>query len=621
MTNKQVAESILTNVGGPTNISSVVHCATRLRFKLKDESKADTNALNQLVGVIQVVQSAGQYQVVIGSHVGDVYQELIQLANLGEQTSDQQAPKGKLLDRAIDVISGIFTPYLGIIAGAGVLKGLLNLIVFLGFLETTSGAYQLLYTAADAAFYFMPIALAITAARKFKANEFLALALAMTMLYPGFIKFAAGIEAAGGSLDFFGLPIIFNSNIGYNSTVIPIILAVWILSYVERAVRKVVPNFLRIFGVTLVTLLIMVPLTYIVIGPLGLIIGTVLGKMIQAIYAQSAILTGALLGGFWQVLVIFGMHWGLVPITLNNLATTGMDTMLPMTLAGVLAQAGAAFGVFLKTKDAKMKGLAGSGTLTALFGITEPTVYGVTLPLKKPFIFGCIGGAIGGALIGFFNVIAYGFGQSILTFPLFISPEGDSSKVILAALVCGIAALFAAVMTYFFGDVTKNEEKIEEALDIQDQVHLDGVTSPLTGHAFALEEMSDPAFASGTMGEGIAIEPKGGKLYAPADGEILVVFPTKHAIGMKTEDGAELLIHIGINTVELNGEGFISHVAVNDHVKKGQLLIEFDTDFIRQKEKATETAIIVTNSTEFSNILFTKKEEIQAGELLFTVEK
>ena len=268
-----------------------------------------------------------------------------------------------------------------------------------------------------------------------------------------------------------------------------------------------------------------------------------------------------------------------------------------------------------------MKGLAGSGTLTALFGITEPTVYGVTLPLKKPFIFGCMGGAIGGAMIGFFNVIAYGFDQSILTFPLFISPEGDSSKVILAGIACGVAALFAAVMTYFFGDVTKNEEKIEEALDIQDQVHLDGVTSPLTGHAFALEEMHDPAFASGAMGKGIAIEPTGGKLYAPADGEVLVVFPTKHAIGIKTEDGVELLIHIGINTVELNGEGFISHVEVNDRVKKGQLLIEFDTDFIRQKEKATETAIIVTNPTEFSNILFTKKEEIQAGELLFTVEK
>lgn len=621
MTNKEVAERILKHVGGESNIISVVHCATRLRFKLKDESKADTKAINELAGVIQVVQSAGQYQVVIGSHVGDVYQELMQFVNLGQAPVDTAAPKGKLLDRAIDIISGIFTPYLGIIAGAGVLKGLLNLIVFLGLLENTSGAYQLLYTAADAAFYFMPIALAITAARKFKTNEFLALALAMTMLYPGFVKYAAGIEAAGGALDFFGLPIIFNSNIGYNSTVIPIILAVWILSYVERFARKIVPNFLRIFGVTLITLLIMVPLTYIVIGPLGLIIGTVLGKGIQAIYSQSAILTGALLGGLWQVLVIFGMHWGLVPISLNNLATTGMDTMLPMTLAGVLAQAGAAFGVFLKTKDTKLKGLAGSGTLTALFGITEPTVYGVTLPLKKPFVFGCMGGAIGGAMIGFFNVIAYGFGQSILTFPLFISPEGDSSKVVLAAIACGIAAVFAAVMTYFFGGVTKKEEQTDEAFDIQNQVATDGVTSPLSGHAFSLDQMDDPAFASGAMGKGIAIEPTGSKLYAPADGEILVVFPTKHAIGMKTNDGAELLIHIGINTVELNGEGFISHVQVNDQVKKGQLLIEFDADFIRRNEKATETAIIVTNSAEFSNIFFTNKDEIQAGELLFTVEK
>lgn len=451
MKNKQLANEVLSLVGGKDNVISVIHCATRLRFKLKDESIANTEGLNNHNGVIKVVQSGGQYQVVIGSHVSEVYSHLDINGSEVDGHSEVGEKKG-LLSMAIDTISSIFTPFLGVIAGSGILKGLLNLAIALGWLTSKDSTYQLLYTAADGIFYFMPMALAITAARKFKTNEFLALALAMALLYPGFTSYAAGVAEAGGSLNFLGLPIIYSAAIGgYTSTVIPIILAVWIQSYVERFAKKVVPGIIRIFGVTALTLLIMVPLTYIVIGPIGLVFGQVIGGLFKGLYSFNPIIAGLLLGGLWQVLVMFGMHWGLVPIALSNLATTGMDFMIPMSLAGVLAQSGAALGVFLVTKDTKLKGLAGSGMITALFGITEPTVYGVTLPLKKPFIFACMGGAIGGAIVAANNVLSYAFGQSILTLPSLIDPAGDTSKMIIAVIAYALAFGFAAIMTVLFG--------------------------------------------------------------------------------------------------------------------------------------------------------------------------
>ncbi|MGX6961447.1 beta-glucoside-specific PTS transporter subunit IIABC [Vagococcus xieshaowenii] len=631
MSNKQLAMDVLEAVGGQENVKSVVHCATRLRFKLNDESKAKTDVLNQHPGVIKVVQSGGQYQVVIGSHVSDVFEELEGLGNFGGSSSNAtESNDGEtFVGKAIDIISSIFTPFLGVLAGSGVLKGLLNLCLALGWLDTQSGTYQLLNAASDGIFYFMPIVLALTAARKFKTNEYLALVLSMAMLYPGFVEYAAGIEAANGSLTFLGLPVIFKAAIGYKSTVIPIILAVWLQSYVEKFAKKIVPNFLRTFGVALITLLIMVPLTYLVIGPIGLVVGQVIGNAFKTIYTTSDLLAGAVLGGFWQVLVIFGMHWGLVPVTLQNLSTTGMDNMIPMSLAGVLAQAGAAFGVFLKTKDQNLKGIAGSGALAGLFGITEPTVYGVTLPLKRPFIFACIGGAIGGAIVGANGVISYAFGQSMLTLPSFINKEtGDTSKMVIAAIAYVIAIAFAAIMTYFFGNVNgKNKEVTQESVTTKEEVGTketkanETFVSPLNGQMINLVDVEDAVFSSGAMGQGVAIEPTEGKLFAPIDGEIALLFPTGHAIGMKTTDGAEILMHIGMDTVELNGEGFTAHVAQGDQVKAGQLLIEFDIDFIKSKGKPTVTPIVVTNSAEYNNVTVAEPKAIEAGEEIFTVEK
>ena len=634
MKNKELAQDILVGVGGQENIKSAVHCATRLRFQLKDISKADTKSLSAHNGIIQVVENSGQYQVVIGSQVADVYEELAKIADLGVATGDSSdAPadneKKSFVSKAIDIVSSIFAPLLSILAGAGVLKGLLNLMVFLGWLSVESGAYNLLYTVANGIFYFMPIALAVTAARKFKTNEFLAMALAFSLMSVEFLNYAQGL-GENNLPDFFGMPIIYSAEIGgYSSTVIPIIIAVWIQSYVEKFAKKIVPNVLKIIGITLVTLLVMVPLTYLIIGPAGLLVGQIIGAGFESVYNFSSVLAGTVVGGFWQVLVMFGMHWGLVPIALNNLATKGVDTLLPMSLPAVMAQAGAALGVFLKAKDSKLKGLAGSGTIAGLFGITEPIVYGVTLPLKKPFIFACIAGAIGGGITAFYEVKSYAFGQSILTFPNFIDPgeNSDLTKMIISMIACLIAFAIAAILTFSFGGVNDkrvdatNSKKTGEKTAPVELLSGEGFASPLTGKVVALDKVKDPVFAGGAMGKGVAIDPTEGKLHSPADGEVVALFPTGHAIGIKTNSGAEILMHIGMDTVELDHEGFKEHVAQGDKVEAGQLLIEFDLNVLKKHKKSKITPIVITNAADFKKMQMPTVKTIKTGDELFEVER
>lgn len=420
--NQEIAARVLKAVGGEGNVNSVVHCATRLRFKLKDENKADTAALNADPDVIQVVQSAGQYQVVIGSHVSDVYKDLMANSGLGNDSDNREKESGgNIFNRLIDIISSIFTPFLGAMAGAGVLKGFLTLAVTMGWLADTSGVYLVLFSIADGLFTFLPIMLAFTAAKKFNTNPFLAVALAMALVHPSITALA------GKTISFAGLPVIIGPS-GYTSSVLPIILAVFAQSYVERFFKKVIPSFLQIICVPLAVFLIMAPVTFLVIGPIGTVIGDWLGQGYNAIYAFSPIIAGLLMGSLWQVLVMFGMHWGFVPIMMLNL-TQGGDTMVPMLLPAVIAQGGAALAVFFLTKNVKLKGLALSSSITTIFGITEPTVYGVTLPLKKPFIAACIGGGIGGAFVAMNHVKNFTFGLvSMLSLPGFIPAETNEEK-------------------------------------------------------------------------------------------------------------------------------------------------------------------------------------------------
>lgn len=619
-TNKEIAVRVLDAVGGKENVNSVVHCATRLRFKLKDEGKADTDRLNQDDDVIQVVQSGGQYQVVIGSHVSDVYRELTGVANFDGE-AEKSAEKGNPLNQLIDIISSIFTPFLGAMAGAGVLKGFLTLAVTMNWLAADSGVYTVWYAIADGLFTYLPVMLAFTAAKKFKTNEFLAVSLAMALVHPSIT------ELAGQTLSFVGIPVIIGAS-AYTSSVIPIILAVFLQSYVERFFKKVIPSFLQIICVPLAVFLIMAPVTFIVVGPLGTIVGNLLGSGYDAIYNFSPILAGAIMGGLWQVFVMFGMHWGFVPIMMLNLTQFGFDTMVPMLLPAVLAQGGAALAVFFITKNVKLKGLALSSTITSLFGITEPTVYGVTLPLKKPFIAACISGAVGGAIIGFSQVKNYTFGLvSLLSLPSFIPQDTqDMSGLIAAAIGTAVAFGAAFVLTFVLrfedqpnpAEKNKEESKTPVPSNTSERIVL---SSPLAGRVLPLNEVQDQVFSSGAMGKGIAIDPANGTLVAPADGTITTLFPTGHAIGLTTTDGVEILMHIGMDTVELEGKGFEIFVKQEDQVKKGDLLVKFDLSLIKEAGYSTVTPIVVTNTPNYLDVLDMNQEDVLQGEDFLAIVK
>ncbi|EMF0437569.1 beta-glucoside-specific PTS transporter subunit IIABC [Enterococcus hirae] len=622
MDNQAVGKRVWEAVGGEKNVNSLVHCATRLRFKLKDESVADTQKLKQDPDVIQVVQSGGQYQVVIGSNVADVYQAIVDEQGLTDQSGTEDQSKNPL-NRLIDIISSIFTPFLGAMAAAGILKGFLSLATVLGWLSADTGAYQILFAAADGVFTFLPVMLAFTAAKKFKTNQFLSVAIAMALVYPAITQLAG----AGGAVDFFGLPIVLAQS-GYTSSVIPIILAVWVQSKFEPLVKKVIPQFLQMIFVPMIVLLVMVPLTFLLLGPIGTVIGNGLGSLFNSIYSFSPLVAGLIMGSLWQVFVMFGMHWGFVPIMFLNIEQYGFDVMVPMLLPAVLAQGGAALAVAIRTKDTKLRSLGISSTITSLFGITEPTVYGITLPLKKPFVVACLSAGIGGAMIGFAGVKAFSSGLvSLLTIPTFISTnQAVESNVTMAILATALSFVLAFVGTLIVGfDETVQDEKLETNQQttagdtISSARH--NLKSPLSGKVLPLSDVPDKVFSSGAMGKGLAIDPEKGELIAPADGEITTIFPTGHAVGLTTKDGIEILMHIGMDTVELEGQGFETFVKQGDQVKAGDLLVRFDIEAIKAAGYSVITPIVITNTEHFADVLELNQEELIASEDFLAIVK
>lgn len=448
---KDLAKKIITGVGGRENVVGLIHCATRLRFNLKDEGLAETEKLKAEPEILEVVSSGGQYQVVIGHQVAAVYQAIVVEYGLTENQPKASATQKNIFNRLIDVISSIFTPFLGPLAAAGVLKGFLALAVVAGWLSNQSSTYLILYAAADGVFNFLPVLLAFTAAQKFKTNQYLAVLIAFALVYPTITTAAA----AGTSLTFLGLPVVLASS-GYVTTAIPILLAVYVQSKLEPLVNKIVPTALKTVLVPLIILVVMVPLTFLALGPLGTIVGNILGSGFHGVYNFSPLVAGFIMGGLWQVFVMFGLHRGFLPVMLLNMSQLGYDYITPMLLASVVAQSGAALAVALRTKDVKLKSLGFSAFLTALFGITEPSVYGVNLPLKKPFFSACLAGGIGGAVIGFGGVKTFSFGLvSVLSIPAFISTKsGVASSLSMAAL--GLAGAF--VLAFIF-TLTSFKEK------------------------------------------------------------------------------------------------------------------------------------------------------------------
>ncbi|WP_214854097.1 MULTISPECIES: beta-glucoside-specific PTS transporter subunit IIABC [Exiguobacterium] len=586
----QLAKEIIESVGGEQNVSSLVHCATRLRFVLKDKAKADKLKLEKLEGVIAVKESGGQFQVVVGNTVPEVYQAIGKQTKLMEESTETSKTneKGNIFGRAIDIISSIFTPLLGVMAGAGILKGLLAIATNAGWLIPTETTYIILNATADSLFYFLPILLAVTSARKFGANQFVAMTVAGALIYPTIIQLKTDAVAT----TFFGIPVTMMS---YTSTVIPIILAVWVMSYVEKFFNRHVHESVKNFVTPLIALITIVPLTLIVFGPIGVTSGDLIAAFILKVLAFNPILAGAFIAGVWQVLVIFGIHWGVVPIFINNIATKGYDYIKPATAPAIFAQAGASFGVMLRSKNKKLKTLAGSTGITALFGITEPAVYGVTLRLKRPFIAAVISAAVGGGIVGHFGSVAVASGPpGLLTLPVFI---GDSMTAFYGLLIgVGVSFFLSMVLTYILGF---EDDPIEKEAEKNVRASTDmTIPSPVSGQIVSLEKVSDSVFASGAMGQGFAVVPTEGKVIAPVSGQVTAIFASKHAIGIRSENGMEILIHVGIDTVRLDGTHFELHVAQDQKIEPGDVLITFDIESIQAEGYDIITPVIFTNLSE-----------------------
>lgn len=625
-----LAKMIITNVGGKSNVISLSHCVTRLRFKLKDESKANTDLLKNTDGIVTVMQSGGQYQVVIGNHVPDVFEVINQHGGFGEASAlSEQQPKGSLGARFIDIISGIFQPTLGVLAATGMIKGFLALCVFFKWLEPTSGIYQLLFAVADGFFHYLPIFLGFTAAKKFNVNQFVGMALGASLMYvndvvimsqgaPISSMFADTAFATNVYATFFGLPITIPMA-GYASSVIPIILAVYLASKVETFFKKVIPDVVKVFLVPMFTLAVCTPLTFIVVGPIASVMTSLIGIVTSAAYAFSPVIAGVFLGAVWQVLVIFGLHWGVIPLAFVNFGALGYDFILSMVFAASFAQTAVVIAIAIKTKDAKLRALSIPAIISGIFGVTEPAIYGVTLPRKKPFWISCIAASIGGGILGMAGVKTFMLGGlGVFGIPSMINPAtNDISGMVWALVAVGVAMGLAFVATLLtFKDEAQATTKNSLSHDtMQNNV----LVSPLKGAILGLSDIEDAAFSSGALGDGVAIMPTEGRLVSPIDGEIVTMFKTKHAIGLKSDTGIEILIHVGMNTVKLDGLHFNAKVKQGDKVKKGDVLLEFDIEAIKAAGYSMITPVIVTNSDQYADIVFEVNRDITHNEALMVL--
>ena len=584
---EQFAKEVVNKVGGTENINGLFHCVTRLRFRLKDASKADKKAIEKMKGVLSVVEGNGQFQVVIGNEVADVCDTVLRMyPEIKSELRNNEVKEkqtGNVLTRMFNTMSSIFNPIIIALAGAGMIKALLVLLTTYGFMDNTGSTYKILSAAGNSVFYFLPLFLAYSSAKTFKVNTFIAVAIVGALMEPNFTGL---MQATGDVVDFFGIPVVL---MGYSGTVIPAILTVWVYSYVERFLKKFIPKSIEIFTLSMVALLVMVPLAVMVIGPIGVTLGNGMGDLINFLSAKSGLIAGLVVGAGWTFLVMMGIHWGIVPIMINNIANLGYDTIRPMIAAATFASAGVALGVLLRSRNKETKAFAASTMVPALLGgITEPIVYGLSVKYKRPLIAQVIAGGIAGAFMGMFQTKAmvYVF-PALTTLPAFV---GDTFVYYLIGIA--MAFFLAAILTYILG--FEDEEVTDESTD-SNKKDLE-LLSCVKGEMIPLEDVKDPVFSSKTMGDGIAIIPEEGVITSPVDGSIEVAFPTGHAVGIKADNNLELLIHVGINTVELNGEHFKMLVKQGDKVKKGQELIKFDIDAIKVKGYDTTTMLLVTNN-------------------------
>lgn len=615
-----LAKFVLDHVGGTENVVSLRHCVTRLRFKLKDESRADTEALENHEWIIDVIQKGGQYQVVIGNDVEDAFDAVMKLgkfAGSASDVSDVNDNEGKsAFDRIVDMISAILTPTIPLLAGCGIIKGLLAFCTAMKWLDPTSGFAQILSAAGDSLFYFFPIFLGYTSAEKFGMNKLLGMAIGATLVHPTIVGLKAAEPlftlfegtpiATNVTTTFLGIPVLM---VSYTSSVMPIIAATFFGARVEKFFKKIVPDVVKMFVVPAATLSITVVLTLLLVGPVVTWISQLIAAGITAVQQFSPVLTGVLVGGLWQVLVVFGLHHAFAPIALNSLMVQGYENLTCYMAAVPFTTMAVVLAVYLRTKDKKLKSVALPAAISSFFGVSEPSIYGVTLPLKRPFAFTLVSSAVGGAILGFFGCMRYTqgglgfFNNSAFINPA--SPELDMTFYgVFVAL--GVAMAMGFLLTFFFGVPAATAQSADDAnvdADADVQIKQEVFVAPVAGEVVALEDVDDEVFASGSVGKGVAVKPSEGTIVAPADGEVTMLFKTGHAVGITTASGAELLIHIGIDTVQLDGRGFEAQVKMGDSVKQGQPLVTFDRDVLASEGYDDTVIFLVSNSASFQDVV------------------
>lgn len=601
------------------NIVNVARCATRLRLVLKESTPNMKEQLSQLTGVITAVESGGQMQIVIGTHVGDVFDAFIELISI-EGISDEDNKKSSIVNRLIATMSAVFAPFIYILAAAGILQGILILLnlAFPNFAQ--SGTYQVFSFISWAPFTFLPIFIAITASKHFKSNMYIAIACCAALVSPTWAEMAAKISS-GTVITFFNIPL---SETVYTSSVLPPLILVWILSYLEHFIEKKIPSVVRSLFVPLICLVIMVPLSLLIIGPISAGAATGIANGYNFLAENVPFLAAGIIGGVWQLVVIFGVHWGVTPMVLANFDMYGRDSFQAYQTIAVIAQVGAVLAVFLKSRNKEMKNISLSAFITGIFGITEPTIYGVTLRLKKPFIYGCISGGVGAIVASFFHIYYYAYAG--LPGPLTIvnSINSDNPSSFIGILIGGLIGLTGPiVLTQIFG----TGETLNDAQDLAHELDEDkentiasdlntNVYTPISGNVIALSDVSDDVFSTGAMGDGLAIEPNDNKVYAPFSGTVSAVLDSKHAVGLTSVKGVELLIHVGIDTVNMRGEGFNCFVEQDQEIEKGDLLIEFNRKKIENAGYPLTTIVVVPNSTQLNKVTLTEKELVTNKDIL-----
>ncbi|MDO4501424.1 MAG: glucose PTS transporter subunit IIA [Erysipelotrichaceae bacterium] len=624
-----LASFIISNVGGSDNVVNVTHCMTRLRIKLKDLEKANITALEENKGIVSCQKAEGKLQVIIGTHVGEVYEDVIRKLGITESSNEVAEEKGSFINRFAATITKIVVPVLGVLCACGIIAGVNSVLIATKIIETGSGANILLNAMGNACLTFFPVILGYTSAVAFGMDPFVGMILGAVLIFPNiavdmnsgdvlFSIFSGSPFEMGIFKTFFGLPIVFPSN-GYTSTLIPIMLINFFASKVEKVLKEKLPAVTKQFLAPFLTILVAGTFGILIIGPVSMIIQNGLQAALAWLIDKSQILAFAVITLIYQPLVIFGLHWPLVTLGIMEFMTVGSSLIVASIFPASFTHMAACLAVFLRTKSTKMKNIALPAFLSACFCIIEPSIYGVTLPVKKRFGFCMLGGLVGGLILTITNSPMFAISMGTTGIMSFVNPQASSFAGLIWCLVACIAAMAVTFtltwITYKPGEDGKNEDDV----NYNKKSNKETIVSPMNGKVKALSSMCDPAFANGGLGKGICITPDDGNIYAPCDGEVTALFPTGHAIGITSDSGAEILIHVGTNLYEGKEALFVKHIKQGEKVKQGQLLISFDLKKMHESNLDTETAVVVSNSDDYIDVIFNDDKSVKAKNPIYTL--